>query len=183
MSKYSTATIEAAHVDGGEVHTIDLEDKTLSDLCAELRELIPAKTDGEREQDEDHDPESIPGHVDLCNPQGFARHLFTDGKNSPRLPVDSFADILEAWNDESDDDRREAMGEYLDDMGANDLSDFDEAYQGQFDSGADFAQHDSEQYVPDSFPEWMVIDWEATWERNLRHDYHITDSGHVFRHM
>lgn len=180
---YTFATIDATQLDGWDTHTIDLEDKTLSDLCAELRELFPPRTDGERLQDEDHDPESIPDHVDLTNPQGFARHLFTDGKTSPCLPVDNFADILEKWNDETDEDRREAMGEYLEDMGADDLSDFDEAYQGQFDSGAAFAQHTYDDLIPDKVPDWMVIDWQATWDRNLRHNYHITDSGHVFRNL
>jgi len=185
MSKYSTATIDAAHVDGGDLHTIDLEGKTLSDLCAELRELIPARIDEEVRADEDHDPESIPGHVNLTSPKGFARHLFTSGKTSPRLPVDNCADILEKWNDETDEDRREAMGEYMDDMGADDLSDFDEAYQGQFDSGADFAEDTAKEVgdIPKDLPSWIVIDWEASWERNLRHDYHMTKSGHTFRNL
>ena len=76
------------------------------------------------------------------------------------------------------------MGEYLDDMGADDLSDFDEAYRGQYADGAAFAEELAEQIgaVPHENT-WICIDWDATWERNLRHDYHITDSGHVFRNL
>ena len=185
MSTYNTATIDAAHIEGGEVVTIDLEGKTLSGLGAELRELIEPQTDDERLQDEDHDPESIPEHVGLMNPQGFAKHLFTDGKTSPCEPVGDFAELLEAWSDETDEDRREAMGEYLEDMGADDLSDFDEAYQGQWDSGAAFAESIAGETGPDGrdLPSWIVIDRERSWEANLRHDYHITDSGHVFRNL
>lgn len=183
--KYSKAAIDAS-AGGGPVSTFDLEGLTLSDLYAQAREAFG---NVDADEDGDTDPDTEPSNVVWTNPQGFAVHLFEHshpsepGGGADCSPVPNFDEILEAWSDETDEDRREAMGEYLDDMGADDLSDFDEAYQGQFDNGADFAEHDSEQHVPDSFPAWMVIDWEATWERNLRHDYHITDSGHVFRNM
>lgn len=183
MSTYSTATIDATRgpVNIGATRTIDLDGMTLRELANLTWEIFieGAESPTDEERDKIH-----PG-VTLHNPQGFAIHLFdvTYRNRDFCLPADNFDDILEKWNDETDEDRREAMGEYLEDMGADDLSDFDEAYQGQWDSGAAFAEHDSEQHVPDSFPNWMVIDWEATWERNLRHDYHITSGGHVFRNL
>lgn len=175
--KYSTATIQAAHVDGGPAHTVDLEGMDLSALYAELWELFPLN--GET-------CDEMPDHVLLYDPAGFAVHLFDKSKNGDTLwnPSDSFDELLEAWSDESDDDRREAMGEYLDDMGADDLSGFDEVYRGQYADGAAFAEELAEQIgaVPHENT-WICIDWDATWERNLRHDYHITDSGHVFRNL
>lgn len=181
MSKYSTATIDA-RAGGGPVSTFDLEGLTLSDLYAQAREAFG---DVDADEDGETDPNAPPSNVTWLNPQGFAIHLF-DATYRHRdfcLPADSFDDILEKWNDETDEDRREAMGEYLEDMGADDLSDFDEAYQGQFDSGAAFAEHSCDDLIPDKVPNWMVIDWEAAWERNLRHDYHITSGGHVFRNL
>ena len=167
--KYDSATIDA-RAGGGPVSTFDLEGLTLSDIYAQAREAFG---------DVDADADEAPSNVTWSNPQGFAVHLFDKGN-----PVDNFDDILSAWSDETDDDRREAMGEYLDDMGADDLSDFDEAYQGQWDSGAAFAQEEAEGLgaVPTENT-WICIDWERTWEANLRHDYHITDSGHVFRNI
>ena len=178
--KYSTASIQAAHVDGGPVHTVDLEGMDLSALYAELWELFPLN--GET-------CDEMPEHVALTNPEGFAVHLFQrpdQSRNSDHVdPLPSFDDILSAWSDESDDDRREAMGEYLDDMGADDLSDFDEAYQGEYGSGAAFAESLCEELgtVPEDFPSWIAIDWEQTWNGGLRFDYTITNSGYVFRNM
>lgn len=170
--KYDSATIDA-RAGGGPVSTFDLEGLTLSDLYAQAREAFG---DVDADEDGDTDPDEAPSNVTWTNPQGFAVHLFDNGN-----PVADFDDILSAWSDETDDDRREAMGEYLDDMGADDLSDFDEAYRGQYTDGAAFAQELAEQL--DAVPTentWICIDWERTWEKNLRHDYHTTDSGHVF---
>lgn len=157
--KYDSATIDARS-GGGPVSTFDLEGKTLSDLYAELREAF-GNVDADEDGDTDHD--EAPSNVTFSNPQGFAVHLFDVSKGTTICePTASFDDLLEAWSNETDSDHREAMGEYMDDMGADDLSDFDEAYQGQYDSGAAFAQHDSEQHVPEDFPSWIAIDWEQT---------------------
>jgi len=184
--KYSEATVSAYTGEGHDLQTIDLEDiKSTGDLIAALWELFPAEA---RDEDDEPDTDEMPPHVTLCGPEGFAVHLFTekDRENSTEVePVDSFDEIAEPWSNESDEDRREAMGEYLEDMGADDLSDFDEAYEGQYSSGAAFAEHKCEELgdVPEGFPSWIAIDWEQTWEGGLRFDYTITDSGHVFRNM
>lgn len=187
---YSKATITAAHVDGGDEHTIDLEGLTLSDLCAKLAELIPPRTEEERQQEEERDPEAIPAHVRTFDPDGFAVHLFerpSQSRNNNHVePLAAFDDIIRAWSDESDNDRREAMGDYLDNGSGDDLSGFDEAYQGQYADGAAFAEELAQSVgaLSDSDEgSWICIDWEATWERNLRHDYWISDNGHVFRNL
>ena len=48
-----------------------------------------------------------------------------------------------------------------------------EAYQGEYDSGADFSEQIAEEIdpLPEGLANWIVIDWEASWERNLRHDF------------
>lgn len=184
---YNTATIDA-RAGGGPVSTFDLEGKTCADLYAELREAFG---NVDADEDGDTDPDEMPSNVTLSNPQGFAVHLFDypGGKReddaSPCEPTANFDDLLEVWSEETDDDRREAMGEYLDDTGADDLSDFEEAYQGQFQDGGEFAQHIAEELgeVPKELPSWIVIDWDASWDRGLRFDYTITDSGHVFRNL
>lgn len=187
---YATATITASRDDRYEV--IDLDGMTsLSDLANRLWEEFPLGVHDGGEFDGDPDTDQMPDHVTLTNLEGFAKHLFEHthpsepGGGLDAVPVGNFDDLIEPWSREDDDDRREAMGEYLDDMGADDLSAFDEAYQGQYDSGADFAEELCDQLgtIPDNFPSWICIDWEATWGRNLRHDYHITDSGHVFRNL
>lgn len=188
--KYASASI-TAHYEGQQAETIDLEDAgsenaLVDHLWAVWFGDVPfgdeddeALADGMPERDD------FAGNITFTNPKGFAVHLFMfmEGAQQEMEPVVNFDELLEAWS-EADDDRKEAMGEYLDDMGAEDLSDFDEAYEGRYDNGAAFAEH----YATNTCeivtkPSWVAIDWKATWERTLRHDYHITNRGHVFRNM
>ena len=57
---------------------------------------------------------------------------------------------------------------------------FEEAYQGRYDSESDFA----EQFTIDVYgfdaPSYVVIDWDATWNCNLRYDFDFVN-GCVFR--
>lgn len=59
-----------------------------------------------------------------------------------------------------------------------DFDDIDNArklFQGTADSVADFAERLGE--VPKDFPSWICIDWNASWNCNLRYDYNTaTDS-------
>jgi len=184
--KYDSATITAHFNDKSE--TIDLE--TVSGEQDMVDQLWAAFTDDEDEQS-DEERDDFPGNLIFTDPQGFAVHLFDKMPDQGETKVfnytvsANFDDLLSVWSDETDNDRREAMGEYLEDMGADDLSDFDEAYQGQFSSGADFAEHTAEELgeIPKDLPSWIVIDWEQSWDGGLRFDYHITDSGHVFRNL
>ena len=49
---------------------------------------------------------------------------------------------------------------------------FDEMYEGQYDSGAEFAENICEElgYIRD-LPPWVAVDWEKTWEDALSYDY------------
>ena len=182
----NTASITATlTTDAAQKHVIDLEDMTLSDLCDKLRELFPPQNEDDETEDAHADPEDILARVTLSDPEGLAVHLFipergTQGQG-PLTPIAAFDDVLKAWSD-ADDDRREAMADYLDN-GNDDLDGFEDAYEGKYKDGADFAQEHCEGcgVVTDEFPAWVCIDWEATWERNLSHDYWISDNGHVFR--
>jgi len=56
---------------------------------------------------------------------------------------------------------------------------FVDAYQGRYDSESDFA----EQFTVDVYgfdaPSFVVVDWDATWDHNLRYDFDFED-GFVF---
>ena len=181
---YAEATIDVTNAERGDTITIDLEDMHGTHWA----DIIAAIWDEIDPEGENH-TEDMPEGITLVNPTGFAVHLFrpephTQGKG-PLQPVEHFDTILEAWSDETDNDRREAMGDYLDNGSADDLSDFEEAYQGQYSSGADFAEEFAAQVgdVPRDFPSWICISWGDSWECNLRHDYWISDNGHVFRNL
>ena len=63
-----------------------------------------------------------------------------------------------------------------------DIDHLEENYNGQWDSGAEFAESICEDcgYIPRDLPTWIKIDWEETWEDGLSWDYSITKNGHVF---
>ncbi len=70
---------------------------------------------------------------------------------------------------------REFMDE-LSDLGITTASQFEDAHRYQTSSnnaGAEFAEYEAENYGCTTFIDmpWIVIDWEASWERNLSHDY------------
>lgn len=48
-----------------------------------------------------------------------------------------------------------------------------ENYRGEAESEAEFARELLEEMggIPEDFPSWVVIDYQATWDRNLRHDF------------
>ena len=80
-----------------------------------------------------------------------------------------------------DDYSEEAVTAFLENEDISCLSSFSEAYMGEYDSGAEFAQQIAEDCceIPREMSSWIEIDWQASWE-NLEYDYSIVD-GHVFR--
>ena len=52
-----------------------------------------------------------------------------------------------------------------------------EAYQGDYESGAEFTQEllFETGLIPDGLSDWIVIDYEATWNYALSYDYHEYD--------
>ena len=72
----------------------------------------------------------------------------------------------------------DAVAAFIELYGEENVEHFEDAYQGEYESGAHFA----ESLVSDCYcldiPAFVVIDWEATWDQ-LYYDYSIED-GHVF---
>lgn len=61
----------------------------------------------------------------------------------------------------------------------SDLEYFENAFYGRYDSEADFAEDHTTDCYGLNIPSFMVIDWQATWDQGLRHDYEFVD-GCVF---
>jgi antirestriction protein len=76
-----------------------------------------------------------------------------------------------------DEDDKKLLEMYADATGYRieeiELSDAQNAFQGTADTEADFAERTAEECgeIPKDLPSWIVIDWEASWNCNLRHDY------------
>ena len=72
----------------------------------------------------------------------------------------------------------EAVQAFIELYGEENVEHFEDAYQGEYESGAHYAESlVSDCYCVD-IPAFVVIDWEATWDE-LYYDYSIED-GHVF---
>lgn len=124
-------------------------------------------------------------HADEADPElmfqdfeGFPRAWYAEGCAPPA--------ILWEWL-ELDEAEQLALGAFADHMGGPvTVGDFRDAWRGQWDRGADFAENFAEECgeIPKNLPAWLVIDWAASWQQNLRHDYFEADdmagSNHIF---
>lgn len=85
---------------------------------------------------------------------------------------DSFADMMEDYC-------RWAVMAFIGEFGITNIEHFPEAYQGTYKSEAEFAEEFVSQLG--EIPVYCVVDWQATWDYSLRHDYtYDADSGAVF---
>ena len=92
----------------------------------------------------------------------------------------NFNDYIEEYLQAVDCHGEDAVAAFLDNFNIEDINNFNDAYQGQWDSGAEFAQNLAEDCceVPRDMSSWIEIDWKASWE-NLSYDYFESD-GYVF---
>lgn len=145
-AKYNAGSIDGAW--------LDLEDysskEEFLEACAELHS-------------DENDPEFM-----FQDFEGFPREFYSES---------SVSEVLFEFLDLDEDDRK-IVSLYASAMGydVTDSSFFDkakEAYHGTADSEADFAENFAEDCgdISEGFPNWIVIDWEATWNASLRHDY------------
>lgn len=74
---------------------------------------------------------------------------------------------------------RDAVDAFLELYSEDDLESFEEAYYGSYDSEADFAEQFTTDVLSVDIPVHVVVDWEATWNCNLRYDFDFED-GFVF---
>jgi hypothetical protein len=74
---------------------------------------------------------------------------------------------------------RDAVDAFLELYSEDDLESFEEAYQGRYDSEAEFAEQFTTDVYGFDVPSFVVVDWDATWNCGLRYDYDFED-GFVF---
>lgn len=121
-------------------------------------------------------------------------------ESDPEFMFQDFEGFPEAWYSESSapgtilwewlelsEDEQLAFGAYASNFPGDQVTidDFRDAYQGQWDYPAEFAQHIAEECgeIPADLPAWIVIDWEASWNCNLRHDYFEARDTHGQLHI
>ena len=85
------------------------------------------------------------------------------------------------YADMVDDIGNDVVSAFLNVFDIESVSSCRDAYQGCFDSGAEFAQNLAEDCgdVPRNMSSWIEIDWKASWD-NLSFDYFESEDGHIF---
>jgi antirestriction protein len=73
----------------------------------------------------------------------------------------------------------EAVDAYANENGIDNIDGCDERYRGCFDSEADFAEDFYNETM--DVPAGLVIDWQATYDQNLRYDFTSCDDGTSYR--
>ena len=86
-----------------------------------------------------------------------------------------FLTYFEEYADMVDRVGREIVEAFIVVFGIESVSSCRDAYQGRFDSGAEFAQNLAEDCgdVPRGMSSWIEIDWKASWD-NLDYDYAVS---------
>ncbi len=75
---------------------------------------------------------------------------------------------------------QETVDAFLEEFDLMDISHLEDAYMGQYRSGAEFAESfvSDVGYIQQDLPYWIAIDWEETWS-NLEYDY-TESNGYIF---
>ena len=95
------------------------------------------------------------------------------GEEKFKLHFEEYADMV-------DDIGIDVVLAYLENFDISDVSSCRDAYQGKYESGAEFAQSIAEDCGEvGSNSSWIEIDWKASWD-NLSFDYFESDDGHIF---
>ena len=98
---------------------------------------------------------------------------------------EEFIDHYETYNRLCEDFGQNLVDEFIEDFDVSTIENFEDMYQGQYDSGADFAKQIAtdcgyiKSYQGD-LPSWIEIDWQKTWDNALSYDYTELIGGHIF---
>ena len=85
---------------------------------------------------------------------------------------EEFRDHYETYNRLCDDYDKNLVDEFIENYDTDAIEHFEEMYQGQYDSGAEFAEMIASDcgYVSRDLPSWIEIDWQKTWDNALSYD-------------
>ena len=92
-----------------------------------------------------------------------------------------FQSYIEDYLQAIDQYDEEVVESFLEIFDIDSIGSLSDAYMGQYESGAEFAQQLAEDCceVPREMSSWIEIDWKASWD-NLDYDYTEGSGGHIF---
>ena len=95
---------------------------------------------------------------------------------------EEFVNHYEEYNRLCEDYDKNLVDEFIEDFDVSTIENFEDMYQGQYNSGADFAEQIASDcgYISKDMPSWIYIDWQKTWDNSLSYDYTELIGGHIF---
>jgi len=93
-----------------------------------------------------------------------------------------FREYYEEYNRLVDDYGQNLVDEFIEDFDVSTIENFEDMYQGQYNSGGDFAEQIASDcgYISRDMPSWIEIDWQKTWDNALSYDYTELGNGYIF---
>ena len=93
-----------------------------------------------------------------------------------------FLTYYETYEKLVDDYGQTLVDEFAENFDVDSVDHFEDMYQGQYNSGADFAEQIATDcgYITRDLPSWIEIDWQKTWDNALSYDYTELIGGHIF---
>ena len=93
-----------------------------------------------------------------------------------------FLTYYETYHRLVDDYGQNLVDEFAQEFDVDSVDHFEDIYQGQYNSGADFAEQIATDcgYITRDLPSWIEIDWQKTWDNTLSYDYTELIGGHIF---
>ena len=90
-----------------------------------------------------------------------------------------FLTYVEDYLQAVDEYGEEVVSAFLDIFDIDSIGSLSDAYQGDYESGASFAESLVADCYSMDMPSWVEVDWQATWDNALSYDYSESD-GHIF---
>ena len=75
------------------------------------------------------------------------------------------------------DSQTDEFYQELVDYGIESLEQFEDSYQGQYESEADFVEQTLDDCYQSDLPSWVCIDYQRTWDSALRFDFFSINTG------
>jgi hypothetical protein len=117
--------------------------------------------------------------TEMVNENGYPLHdiqEFIEAYGAEAYSDGHYVTWCELTEDGQDND---AIAAYVDEAGIDGIGGFVDAFRGEYDSEAEFA----EQWYTDIYsfeaPDGIVVDWQATWDTNLKYDF-TYNGGYIF---
>ena len=90
-----------------------------------------------------------------------------------------FIEYIEEYLQAVDEYDEDVVSAFLDVFDIDSIGSLSDAYQGRYDSGAEFAESLVSDCYSMDMPSWVEVDWQKTWDNALSYDYCESD-GHIF---